>query len=103
MRRTATWFAAAAVLAAFLLPAPVSAQPVCGPRDKFLDHLRGKYDERPVGLGLTGGGGVLEMLSAPDGKTWTIIVTTPGGLSCVVAAGQAWESLDGEPVPEDGT
>jgi len=103
MRRTATWFSAAAVLAAFLCPTLAASQPVCGPRDKFLEHLRGKYDEQPVGLGVTGGGGVLEMLAAPDGKTWTIIVTTPGGLSCVAAAGHAWEPLDGEPVSEDGT
>jgi hypothetical protein len=25
--------------------------------------------------------------------TWTVVSTTPNGLSCIVAAGKTWESL----------
>jgi len=102
MRRLAIWFFTAAVLAVFLWPAAVLAQPVCGPRADFLRHLQDKYGERPVGIGLTGGGGVLELLVEPGGKSWTIFVTTPGGVSCVVAAGQAWEALTDNPAVEEG-
>ena len=103
MRRLSTSVFAAAALAVFLWPFAVLAQPVCGPRDNFVDHLRGQYDEQPIGLGLTNGGGVIEVLAAPDGETWTIIVTTPGGRSCVVAAGHAWERLAGGTTAGEGT
>ena len=103
MSRLSTSVSAAAALAVFLWPSAVPAQPVCGPRDNFLDHLRGQYDEQPIGLGLTNGGGVIEVLTAPDGKTWTIIVTLPNGRSCVVAAGHAWERLTGDGVTGEGT
>ena len=42
-------------------------------------------------MALTSAGTLLEVLTADDGATWTIIVSRPDGLSCVVAAGQNWQ------------
>ena len=39
-------------------------------------------------------GGVVEILTSPDGNTWTIIVTTPQGMSCLVAAGEGWRAVE---------
>lgn len=39
-------------------------------------------------------GGVVEVLAASeDAGTWTIIVTMPNGVSCLLASGQHFEML----------
>lgn len=67
-----------------------SAQTVCNPRAEILTQLSDRYKEAPTGMGLTASGQVLELLSSENG-TWTIIVTNPQGVSCVLAVGEAWE------------
>jgi hypothetical protein len=44
-------------------------------------------------LPLSRNGNVLEVLKSDKAGTWTIIVTRPNGMSCVVASGEAWEEL----------
>jgi hypothetical protein len=62
----------------------------CGPREELVEVLRNKYRETPVAAGVTLSGGLVELLAQPDGATWTIMVTTPQGRSCLVAAGEGW-------------
>lgn len=81
---------AAAVATALAVPA--MAQAVCGKRDKFINHLSKSYSEAPIAMGLVSNGAVLEVPASEDGS-WTIIVTRPNGVSCVVAAGESWEDL----------
>ena len=82
-----------AVMTAFAVLTPaVSAETVCGEREKFIDHLSTSYNEAPRAIGLASNGNVLEVLVSAGG-TWTIIVTRPNGMSCVVASGEAWEDL----------
>ncbi|MDG4721141.1 hypothetical protein [Thalassospira aquimaris] len=73
---------------------PIAASPVCGGRAKVLDSLAEKYSEEPVAVGVTSNGGVIEVLKAPDGQTWTILFTYPNGPSCLVASGEAWQELE---------
>ncbi len=63
-------------------------------RDRVLTHLAEKYGEAPVAVGLTSAGGLVEVLTTDDGRTWTIIVTTPQGISCLVAAGEGWRDVE---------
>jgi len=42
-------------------------------------------------------GMVIETFASADTGTWTITVTTPNGLTCLVASGQSCEAL-----PQDG-
>ena len=85
--------ALAAIL--FLWPSfPIAASPVCGDRQKVLARLADKYSEEPVAIGVTANGGVIEVLVAPDGTTWTILFTYPSGPSCLVASGEAWQELE---------
>lgn len=82
------------ILAAILVPATESlAEPVCNDRAKVLSYLSGKYGEVPVAMGLAANGSVLEVLASDKGS-WTIILTSPRGFSCVVASGKAWEELE---------
>ena len=68
-------------------------QPACAERKAVIAHLKAKYQEEPRELGLANNGGVIEVLSAPNGASWTIIVTMPHGPTCLVAAGKNWEKV----------
>jgi len=65
----------------------------CSTRDEVLKRLSSEYSEAPVAMGIASNGGVVEFLSAPAGQSWTIILTLPSGLSCLIAAGESWESV----------
>lgn len=70
------------------------AQPQCDQRDSVVKLLADKYREAPVAIGVTNNGGLVEVLTNNKGETWTIIVTSPQGVSCLVAAGEGWRSMD---------
>ena len=79
----------AAAGALLILASNASAQIVSKDRSTFLWHLGASYSEAPVAMGLVNNGSVIEVLSSQGGGTWTIIVTKPNGLSCIVASGEA--------------
>lgn len=94
--------AAVPLLAAAGLPA--QAQPACYTHDKILDRFSAVYDEAPVARGLTQDGRMVQVLSTGDGKTWTLIVSKPGGETCVLMAGEGWRSATHKPkAPGQGT
>ena len=59
----------------------------------MLSHLSTRYSETPVAMGVANNGGVIEILSSKSGKSWTIILTMPNGMTCMIAAGENWEAL----------
>ncbi len=75
-----------------LVSAPAEAQSVTAPRAEIVKQLGDAYAEAPVAIGLTGNGSVIELFSTGDGSTWTIVITSPDGLSRVVASGESWMS-----------
>ena len=78
-----------------------SAQTACLTRDKMVDLLGGRYSEQRVAVGLENSGRLFEVFATDDGSTWTMVITTPDGASCVVAAGLEWQAPEGEqPDPE---
>ena len=86
---------AALIVAATAAPAVSQARPatVCDQRETVLDHLRSRYQEEPVALGVANNGGLVEVLSTDNGTTWTIVITLPNGMTCLLAAGQNWENF----------
>jgi hypothetical protein len=73
-----------------LVSASAFGAPQCNDRDTVLELLAQKYSEAPVAVGVANNGGLVEVLSTGDGQTWSIIVTSPKGMSCLVAAGEGW-------------
>lgn len=71
-------------------------QTSCADRAQVLRHLAGTYSESPVAMGLANNGGLIEVLNSPDRRTFTIIITMPDGVSCMIAAGEAWQALPGK-------
>ncbi len=72
----------------------------CNQRDDVLGHLAQKYQELPVAVGVINRGGLVEVLSTGDGKTWTIIISSPDGQACMVAAGEEWRALPQADAPD---
>lgn len=80
------------VAAFFMAASPVGAQALCGQRDKMVAGLETRYAEVPVAMGLASTGAVVEVFASGAG-TWTIVMTHPNGLSCLLVAGEGWETL----------
>ncbi len=74
-------------------PAVAQQQPACTDRTDVVDHLSQRYSEKPVAMGMANNGGVIEILASKSGVSWTIILTMPNGMTCMIAAGENWESL----------
>lgn len=64
----------------------------CMPHDGAGDKLHSEYGEKIAGHGLSRDGTLLEIYLAPSGS-FTVIKTTPAGLSCVVDFGEGWQTL----------
>ena len=71
---------------------PAQAQAMCGERRAIVATLDKTYSETPVSVGLASNGAIIEIFASPTG-TFTIILTRPNGLTCVMAAGENWEDL----------
>lgn len=66
---------------------------VCLSRDIISDRLQSRHAELPSAAGLATNGQVLEVFTSQDGS-WTLILTDAHGVSCVIASGDAWTTLD---------
>lgn len=71
---------------------PAAAQAICAPHADLTELLGKRYKEQTVAIGIANNGRLMEVYSSKDGSTWTIIMTTPQGESCVVADGKSWDS-----------
>jgi hypothetical protein len=79
-------------VAALLFPALASAAPIfCGARSDVLTKLASDFRDQPASVGLTSDGQLLEVLTSDNKLTWSILVTSPNGVSCIVAAGESWQ------------
>jgi len=78
-------------------PGQARGQGGCAPRSELVDHLARKFGEVRVASGVTHAGGLIETFAAASG-TWTILVTSPGGRSCLVATGDGWRAETGPPL-----
>lgn len=65
---------------------------MCTKRSELLTALDTRYHERAQAIGLISKRGVLEVYASQKG-TWTVFVTNPNGISCVVASGEAFEQM----------
>ena len=66
--------------------------PQCATRDNLVSYLDNRYGEAPRGYGISNGN-VVELLVNEDRGTWSVLMTPPGRLTCLVSAGEAWRFL----------
>ncbi len=99
MKRTflALSFGVGACLAA---TAPVNAQTRnCAERDTVVERLSDGYGESRQSIGMGANNSVVEVFASLETGTWTITVTMPNGITCLVASGQSFERLEEELTP----
>jgi hypothetical protein len=93
-------FFAGCIAAVFAAPPTASASSICAERDSMITKLKDKYGEAERGMGLSGTEAVIEIWSSEKTGTWTIVMTKPNGVSCVMAAGDSWMDIPVEKGPE---
>jgi len=85
----------AIVLATFLLAvggtSVQSQTPLCTDREHVVSQLKKEYSEAPVALGIANNGGVIELFTSET--TWTLTITSSNGVTCMIAAGEDWQTI----------
>lgn len=80
-------------LALIFLSGPVWAAQ-CGPYEAIRDKLGKKYGEARNAFALAAGGRMMETYINLETQTWTVVLTYPSGLSCILVAGTDYQALD---------
>lgn len=68
----------------------------CGPRDAVVTTLGERYGESRQSIGMGSNGQVMEVFASLETGTWTITLTLPNGVTCLMASGQSFEALEDE-------
>ncbi|WP_439153965.1 hypothetical protein [Yoonia sp.] len=66
----------------------------CADHGTVVARLSEHYGESRQSIGLGDDNTLVEVFASMDTGSWTITVTTPGGPTCLVAAGQAFQQLN---------
>ena len=66
----------------------------CGERDSILSQLEQSVSELIVHRAILSNGNPVEVLTSPNGETWTLLVTLPNGMVCLAATGENWKSIE---------
>ena len=69
-----------------------AAQMVCGERKQIVSELQRKYGETRRSIGLQQGRGVVEVYASDQTGSWSILLTNTAGRTCLIAAGEAFET-----------
>ena len=86
----------AAFVAVFFVATPAAAQRVlnlpmvCMPTDALEGGLAKRYQESQRALGLDSRKALIRLFTPDDGSTFTMVLTFPNGMSCILAAGKMW-------------
>lgn len=82
-----------------LEPSVASAQqPPCGQRTTIVEWLEKQFDEKRAGIGISLEGRLVEIFTSGSGS-WTVLMTFPGGPTCLILSGENWHPIK---VPPSG-
>lgn len=84
--------------------APPAMAANCAMHDTVVERLKSRYSEVLTAGGLQGTQNtatLIEVWASKESGTFTVIVTNPQGISCVVAAGTDWFQSDALSDPSD--
>lgn len=93
---------AGAFVSAVVLAGTSGAAPVyCGPRNAMLMKLANSLHQQPSSVALTSDGQLLEVVKSDTDLAWAILITSPQGLSCIIAEGDNWQNKKIDRVVQD--
>ncbi|MBC7155746.1 MAG: hypothetical protein H5U19_14305 [Rhodobacteraceae bacterium] len=75
----------------------IAAQSVCNTTPVIYGILSGKHGESPAARGMTRGSELLEMWANRDTGSWSLLITRPDGITCLVQAGQNFDAVPAPP------
>ena len=94
-RETVLIVAASAFLGITTMPQSAFAQAMpCADRDSLVQSLIKKYKETQVAVGLSKRNTEAFEVFASDSGSWTLVMTTTAGKTCVMAAGHSWTKIE---------
>jgi hypothetical protein len=74
---------------------PVAAQSRnCAERERVVERLSDTYGESRQSIGLAANNQVMEVFANLESGSWTVTVTLPSGITCLIASGMAYEDTD---------
>jgi len=65
----------------------------CAEHAMVVEQLADRYGESRQSIGIAANNTVVEVFASTETGTWTIVVTQPGGPTCLVASGEAYQVL----------
>ena len=86
------WF----VIFAVILVQPGHASPQCDMRENVLALLADRYGEQPVVMGVAGQAAVMEVFANDSTGTWSLTMTMPDGMTCLMASGTDYAAMRGQ-------
>lgn len=70
----------------------------CGGQDEVAKALADQFGEVVQAQGITADGRLLQVWANPKTGSWTVTMSTPGGILCLVTAGERFQiAKPGEP------
>jgi hypothetical protein len=91
--------AAATLIPALTMPSAIAiSQPdvKCAGHSDVQNYLGRIYAEKLEAVGLVNDQTIMEIYVGDSGS-WTVALTSPEGISCLVLSGQGWQSMDRKP------
>ncbi|MBP1805335.1 hypothetical protein [Rubellimicrobium aerolatum] len=92
-------------LALALMAGAAGAEPAqqCSEHDAMARHLAENWGESRKSVALDAASSMVELYASEETGTWTLTVTSPGGPTCMIASGHAFEMTQDElPVLDEG-
>ena len=84
---------------------PPDLEPSCMLTEELAGFLQERFEEVPIARGVSGDGVLVTMFAAKATTTWTLALTDPSGVSCILDGGTGFEllpealALPGAPAP----
>lgn len=71
----------------------------CELRKELMPKITGKYKEKQVAVGLSNGGGLIEIYRSEERETYSIFITGPNGRTCAVSFGKGLRFVEKAELP----
>lgn len=99
---TKEMFALSFGLAAMLAATDIAhGAPQCDSREAVTALLADRYGETRRSVGIAGQAAVMEVYASDETGTWSITMTLPDGMMCLMASGSDYETVT-QDLPTDG-
>lgn len=77
--------------------AEAQRQMICAEREQVIATLEERYGESVRGRGLASQNRIIEIFASEETGTWTITMTMPNGMTCLMTSGQHYETVSALP------